>query len=97
MVLYLLHAKCPTCGEPASGLDVVTVSAKDIPEEPDVPWVEVDWKRKRFDECQKGHRFNIRPYADYDDHYVRPQNLADELAKARERLADLERLKEPVP
>ena len=91
-MIYLLKSKCPKCGSEIKDGDAVMMGLNDIPDNPDVPWVEVSWDRKRFNTCINGHNFNIRPYGDYDDHYIYEDRLEDTIKKLRIQLADLESL-----
>jgi len=89
---YILKTKCPKCEAGIAFRNGVLYGLNDITEEPDVPWVKVKWKRKRFDKCENGHNFNIRPYADYDDHYIYEDIIRKRIKGLKKELKDLEKI-----
>ena len=94
--LYLLKTKCPKCGAPIGFRNIVNFG-KDIPDAPDIPWVDIQppylpSNIKRYDTCANGHNLNIRPYADYDEHYIYEDKLAEEITRLETRLSDLKEL-----
>ena len=93
--LYSLRTTCPVCGSSDVGRSAVMFGIVDIPEEPDVPWVktETEWDRKRWDKCSNGHYFNIRPYADYDKHYIYHDQVLPMIEELQAKLAALEKLR----
>lgn len=93
--IYLLKTVCPKCGG-AITLGRGVYVGYDIPDEPDVPWVspKSGWNKKSFDQCVNRHYFNIRPYADYDEHYIYEDKLNEEIVGLEARLAALRRLLE---
>lgn len=89
-MMYLLKTKCSKCEGKLATRNAVYIGLDDIPEQPDVPWVKVNWDRKRFDICENGHKFNIRPYADYDEHYIYEDKLKARIKNAKRELSDLQ-------
>lgn len=92
--MYLLRTICPRCGGKLASRNATVVLLEDIPDTPDVPWVNVDWDKKRFDTCTNGHNINIRPYVDYDDHYIYDDMLGQRINELTGKLKDLKKLKE---
>lgn len=91
-MIYLLKNRCPKCGADILLKSGVVYGIKDIVDEPDVPWVKVNSDIKRFDTCANGHHCNIRPYADYDEHYIYEDKLEEEIAQLETRLSELKGL-----
>lgn len=87
-MIYLLKNKCPKCGADIT-FKSGAMFGKDIDDEPDVPWVEVSSNMKRFDTCANRHNCNIRPYVDYDEHYIYEDKVEEEITRLQSRLDDL--------
>ncbi len=94
-MIYLMKDKCPKCGGDAWYRDGVN-SGKDIPDVPDLPWVKVDFNMKRYDLCVNSHYFNIRPYVDYDKHYIYEGKVDGEIARLEKRITELREARENV-
>lgn len=98
MNIYLLEC-CPLCGGKVSGSAVNMTSMHDWDESlwvENIVDARQDWQIEenkaitsvsaRFSTCDndKNHYFNIRPYGDYEEHYVTSEELEDKLSKSKE-------------
>jgi len=94
MEIYLMKTLCPICDGKAYMVNGMDFSSLDdeCNSLHDLPLVEVEFKGARFDECVNGHRFNIRPYGDYDKHYVYEDELLERYRGAKERYHTLSSL-----
>jgi len=98
MKIYLLE-NCPICGGRVSGDGINMTQISDWDETlwvKNIVDARQDWQLNenkpitsvaaRFSICENNrrHYFNIRPYGDYDDHYVTREKLESKLAKSKE-------------
>lgn len=83
--MKLLKSVCEVCGAPLQYMSVIRLHCGvKMP----------DGSPARFDICVNGHEVNIRPYADPVEDYIYEDKLDEEIRKAKERLRNLEALKQ---
>jgi len=93
MKIYLLN-DCPFCEAPVSGQGSNFTNMDEWDEKLHLPLPENFDKflGARFSICKNRHYFNVRPYADYDEHYVTKEKLEEKLAYHKECYEALQRL-----